>query len=105
MLSHMVYFTLKDASPAACDRLVADCHRLLKPHAGISFYAAGKLAPEFQRPVNDQAFHVALHVVFDSRESHDKYQTTPNHLEFIAANKDNWAQVRVFDAWVSDSAS
>lgn len=100
MLSHMVYFTLKDSSAAACQKLVQDCHRWLKPHTGISFYAAGMLAPEFTRPVNDQAFHVALHVVFDSKASHDVYQTSEDHLKFIAANKETWAQVRVFDAYV-----
>lgn len=100
MLSHMVYFTLKDASEAACQQLVADCHKYLKSHDGIVFYAAGTLAAEFDRPVNDQAFHVALHVVFDNKESHDVYQVSESHLQFIAKNKDSWAQVRVFDAYV-----
>ncbi len=100
MLSHMVYFTLRDPSEESVRKLVQDCHRLLKPHSGITFYAAGTLAPEFTRPVNDQAFHVALHVVFDSLESHDAYQVSPRHQEFIVGNKETWAQVRVFDAWV-----
>jgi hypothetical protein len=100
MLSHMVYFTLKDASPAAVDHLVDECQRLLKPLPGTTFFAAGKLAPEFQRPVNDLNYHVALNVVFDSKESHDRYQTAEEHLAFIAANRDNWAQVRIFDAYV-----
>ncbi len=100
MLSHMVYFTLNDASPAACQKLVEDCHKFLKPHSGIVFYAAGTLASEFQRPVNDREFHVALHVVFDTKESHDVYQVSESHQQFISSNKDNWAKVRVFDAYV-----
>ena len=100
MLSHMVYFTLNEASEQACQKLVDDCHKFLKPHNGIVFYAAGTLAKEFQTPVNDQAFHVALHVVFDTKASHDVYQVSDQHQQFIAANKDTWAQVRVFDAYV-----
>lgn len=100
MLSHMVYFTLNDSSESACQALVDACHKYLKPHAGIEFFAAGTLAAELDRPVNDRDFHVALHVVFDSRESHDKYQTCELHKTFIAENKDNWSRVRVFDAHV-----
>jgi len=101
MLSHMVYFTLNDHSETACDRLVAACHKYLKPHEGIEFFAAGTLEPELDRPVNDLDFHVALHVVFDNRASHDAYQVSEKHLAFIDENKDNWAKVRVFDANVS----
>ena len=100
MLSHIVYFTLNDSSDTACQKLVADCHRYLKPHEGIAFYAAGTLAKEYQRPVNDQAFHVALNVIFVTKEAHDAYQTSDAHLQFIAENKENWSQVRVFDAHV-----
>lgn len=100
MLSHMVYFTLKDSSPEAVSSLISDCQRLLKPLPGIRFFAAGPLAAEFQRPVNDRAFHVSLNVVFDSKESHDAYQTAADHQAFIAGNRDNWEQVRIFDAWV-----
>lgn len=101
MLSHMVYFTLKDSSEQACQNLVAACHKYLKDHDGVVFFAAGTLASEYQRPVNDQAFHVALNVVFETRAQHDTYQTAPTHLQFIEENKDNWEQVRVFDAVVS----
>ncbi|MEZ6129970.1 MAG: Dabb family protein [Planctomycetaceae bacterium] len=100
MLSHSVYFTLKDSSDAACQTLVDACHKYLKGHDGIDFFAAGRLAGEFQRPVNDLAFHVALVVVFDTKESHDVYQVSENHLAFIEAGKPNWEQVRVFDAYV-----
>ncbi len=100
MLSHMVYFTLNDASDAACQALVDACHRHLKPHDGVEFFAAGTLASELDRPVNDREFHVALHVVFDSRESHDAYQVSEKHTAFIDENKANWARVRVFDAHV-----
>ena len=100
MLSHMVYFTLKDSSEAAKTQLVDACLKYLKPHDGIQFFAAGTLAAEFDRPVNDRDFHVALHVVFDTKESHDVYQVSENHLAFIEQGKPNWETVRVFDAYV-----
>jgi hypothetical protein len=101
MLSHDVYFTLSDASPAAIDSLIAACHKYLKHHPGIVFYAAGGLVEELNRPVNQRDFHVALHVVFDGKGSHDAYQAAEDHLKFIAEQKPNWKQVRVFDSYVS----
>ena len=100
MLSHSVFFTLHDNSPAAVQRMVAACKTYLTDHPGTRFCAAGPLADEFQRPVNDRAFDVALHVVFADRAAHDAYQQAPRHLKFIEENKANWKQVRVFDAWV-----
>jgi hypothetical protein len=100
MLSHSVYFTLNDNSPAAIQRLVTACKAYLTDHPGACFFAAGTLADEFQRPVNDRAFDVALHVVFTDRAAHDAYQQAPRHLKFIEENKPNWKEVRVFDAWV-----
>ena len=46
---------------------------------------------------------MALHVVFADQAAHDAYQTTPDHLRFIAENKDNWKRVRVFDSVVARS--
>lgn len=101
LLSHNVFFTLKNRSPEKIEELVAACHKYLKDHPGVVFFAAGTLGEEFQRPVNDQAFQVALHVVFENKEAHDVYQTVEEHLTFIAENKENWEQVRVFDSYVS----
>lgn len=101
MLGHMVYFTLKDRSPAAVDRLIADARKYLTGHPGTVFFAVGTLIPDLRRPVNQTDFDVALQVVFESREAHDAYQADPRHLEFIDKNKPNWERVRVFDADVS----
>lgn len=100
MLAHMVYFTLQDNSQAARDRLVASCHERLSGHEGTVFFAAGTLALDLDRPVNDRDFDVALHVVFAERDAHDRYQQHPHHLQFIEENKANWRQVRVFDSVV-----
>ncbi len=100
MLSHDVYFQLKDNSPAAKQKLVAACKKYLTGHEGEVFFAAGVLADELKREVNDLNFDVALHIVFKDMATHDKYQVAKRHDEFIAENKDNWKKVRVFDSWV-----
>lgn len=100
MLAHSVFFSLHDQAPAARDALVADCRKYLAHHPGVQFFAAGLLADEFVRPVNDRQFDVALHVVFRDKAAHDAYQQSPEHLEFIDRNKPHWKAVRVFDAYV-----
>ena len=101
MLAHNVFFTLKDKSPEAIQTLVDSGKEFLSDHPGTVFFAMGSLNTELDRPVNDRQFEVALHVIFDSRESHDLYQVHQRHTDFIEANKENWEQVRVFDSDVS----
>lgn len=98
MLAHNVYFTLHDSSPEAIQNLVDACNKYLKEHPGVEYFAAGKLVPDLNREVNDQDFHVGLHVMFTDRASHDQYQTAPDHLKFIEENKASWKTVRVFDS-------
>ena len=100
MLAHNVYFTLKDNSDAARQKLVAACKKYLAMHPGVMFYATGTLAAELNRPVNDRNFDVALHIVFASRDDHDRYQASRLHVQFVEENKDSWKQVRVFDSVV-----
>jgi len=100
MLAHMVYFTLKDKSGPARDKLVAACKKYLNKHAGTVFFAAGNIA-DLKREVNDRDFDVALHIVFQNRAAHDQYQTAKRHVQFIDENKDNWTKVRVFDSDVA----
>lgn len=95
--SHMVYFTLKDNSEEARAALVTACHKHLSGHEGTVYFSVGKRA-NTDRDVNDHEFDVALNLVFDSREAHDRYQVAPRHDDFIRENKDGWAKVRVFDA-------
>ena len=103
MLVHNVYFTLKDTSPEAYQRMVDACHKYLKDHPGEVFFAAGQLEPELARSVNVRDFHVALHVIFEDRAAHDAYQVSERHTTFIEENKDNWVQVRVFDSITNSS--
>ena len=97
MLVHSVFFTLNDNSPAEIKRLVDTCNKYLADHPGVVHFTAGTLNPELDRPVNDRDYEVSIHVVFDSKVSHDLYQTAPLHLKFIEECKPNWKKVRVFD--------
>lgn len=97
-LAHHVFFTLTDNSPAKIDELVAACQAYLNNHPGLVYFAVGRLNPDLARPVNDRGYDVSLHTVFADRAAHDAYQTAPRHLQFIAEQKANWKQVRVFDS-------
>jgi hypothetical protein len=100
MLSHDVYFALKDNSPEAQKRLVAACKKYLSDHPGTVWFAAGTKVAEHQRDVNDRDFDVALHLVFKDKASHDAYQAAEKHHKFIEECQDNWKKVRVFDSWL-----
>jgi Stress responsive A/B Barrel Domain len=100
LLAHNVFFTLKDRSAAAKQKLVAACKKYLTGHPGTLFFAAGTRAETLNRDVNDRDFDVALHLVFTNLAAHDAYQDAPRHEEFIAEQKGNWAKVRVFDSVV-----
>mgnify|MGYP000849591696 CR=1 FL=1 len=99
-LAHNVYFTLNDDSQAAREKLVADCYEYLRDHPGVTFFAAGTLVEEHAREVNVRDWDVGLHVVFASKQDHDRYQKAPDHLKFIEENKSNWKTVRVYDTYV-----
>jgi hypothetical protein len=101
MIAHMVYFTLKDGTPAGIERQLAACRKYLTDHPGVVYFGLGTRTPDLLREVNDKEFHVGLHVIFKTRADHDTYQTHPRHVQFIAENKPHWANVRVFDADVS----
>jgi hypothetical protein len=100
VLAHDVYFTLRDASPEAKQKLVDACRRHLAGHEGTIFFATGVRADEMKREVNDQGYDVSLHVYFRDKTAHDVYQEHPRHKQFIAEMNANWKTVRVFDSWV-----
>ena len=100
MFAHNVYFTLNDASDEKKAELVTECHRYLKDHPGVVFFAAGTVSQAHDREVNVRDFDVSLHVIFDSVANQDAYQEAPDHLTFIERNKANWKQIRVFDSLV-----
>ncbi len=97
MLVHNVYFSLKDSSPAAVEKLLAASRKYLVDHPGVTFFACGTPC-DLDRPVNVRDWEVGLHVAFTDRAAHDRYQEAERHLQFIAECKENWRQVRVFDS-------
>lgn len=101
MFGHQVFFSLNDNSETARGELVDGCHKYLAPIPGITFYAAGTLADEMRRDVNDREFDIALHVIFTDRDAHDAYSAAPAHQEFIEKFQANWKRVRVFDSHVA----
>ena len=98
MHAHNVYFTLKDGSNEAVKQLISDCNLYLSDIPGIKSFACGVLEKQLNREVNDRDFDVSVHVLFESKETHDAYQIAPAHKEFVARNEDNWSTTRVFDS-------
>ena len=98
LIVHNVFFSLKDNSPKAREKLIEACKKHLTKHPGTVYFAAGPIADDFKREVNDRDFDVALTIVFEDRKAHDLYQDAARHQQFIDENKDNWKKVRVFDS-------
>src|SRR5262249_4036473 len=100
MISHDVYFALKDSTPETKKKLVESCKKYLSKHEGTVFFATGIRAEDFSQPVNDKDFDVSLNLVFKNKAAHDKYQVSEMHKQFIAENRDSFKNVRVFDSAV-----
>ena len=100
-LAHQVFFTLKDRTDEATQKLIAECREYLTGHDGLVDFAVGQREADYQRPVNAD-YDVALHTVFADRPAHDAYQIAPRHLTFVERNKQDWATVRVFDSNLID---
>lgn len=98
-LAHCVYFTLNENTNEARQGLISACNEFLTDHPGTLFFGVGPRADSYQRPVNDQSFDVALVLVFATKADHDRYQVSDRHQQFLASQKDTWANVRVFDAF------
>ena len=98
MLTHAVFFDLKNDDPASIQALVDGCYEYLAPHDGIVYFSAGSRHLDYQREVNDLGFDVALTIVFENTAAQDAYQVTEPHLQFIETFNENWASVRVFDS-------
>ena len=73
MVVHNVYFSLRDPSSAARQKLTEACRQYLSGHTGTIYFAVGVVAESLERPVNDRDFDVGLHVIFRSMADHDAY--------------------------------
>lgn len=97
LLTHVVCFSLQENSPQARQKFIEICHQYLSGHPGTLHFNVGIRVEEYDRPVNDKDFDVALVLVFASKEDHDHYQASERHQQFLAEQSDSWSQVRVFD--------
>jgi hypothetical protein len=100
-LAHMVFFTLKDNSKEARDKLVVSCHKNLSGHEGVVSFSVGTIAEDVVEPVSVRDFDVALHLVFEDKAAEAKYLKDPRHQKFVDENKDAWSKVRVFDSYLT----
>jgi Stress responsive A/B Barrel Domain len=82
MFSHVVIFWTDPNNPKAADELIAGANKYLKPIPGVLHYHIGKMAPS-DRPVVDQTYQVAMHLVFPDKKTQDDYQVHPMHIEFV----------------------
>jgi hypothetical protein len=97
-LAHIVFFTLAESNDANRSRLIEACKKYLDKHEGVVYFGVGVNAPEYDRPVNDRDYDVALHLVFETARHQDAYQTHPRHVKFVEECKGLWKKVRVFDS-------
>ena len=94
---HAVYFYPREnAEPGDADALIAGCRHYLTNIPTVTYFAVGTPAGT-PRDVVDNAYLVGLLVGYADVAGHDVYQDHPDHLAFIAANKQYWSQVKVFD--------
>jgi hypothetical protein len=99
-LAHVVFFKLKESTSANKAKLIKACQEYLQGHEGSVYFAAGELAEDLSRDVNDKDFDVSLIIVFRNKAAHDTYQTHPRHLKFIENHAELWGKVRVFDSYL-----
>ncbi|MBO0701092.1 MAG: Dabb family protein [Zavarzinella sp.] len=100
---HNVFFELKDKSADAKKKLVDACYKYLKSHDGVLHFGAGVRAEDVKEKVSAADWDVGLHIVFKDKASLAKYARHPDHLKFIAENKENWKGVKVYDSEIDPS--
>lgn len=105
LLTHSVFFDLKDNDEASVQTLVDGAYKYLEPHDGIVYFSAGPRHTDYDRYVNDLDFDVALTIVFESTAAQEAYQVTQPHQQFIIENEGNWKKVRVFDSFAPGTLS
>src|SRR3954447_1174980 len=100
-LAHTVFFTLKDHSTEAREKVVGSCRQYLTGHEGAVSFAIGTMAEDVEEPgVSVRDYDVSLLVVFASKAAEQKYLVHPRHKKFLEENKASFAKVRVFDSYL-----
>ena len=102
-LAHMVFFTLKDRTPEARNRLADSCRKYLGDHEGVTYFSVGTIAEDVVEPVSDREWDVALHLVFTDKAAEARYLKHPRHTQFVEENRASFAKARVFDSYLTPS--
>ena len=98
--AHIVYFRLVDRSTKTLELFLKLCTKYLSGHQGEEFFSLGTRASEMERDVSVQDFDVAMHIVFDSKDSYTRYSQDPRHFEFIYETAGMSSARRVFDSYL-----
>jgi hypothetical protein len=93
-----VFFTLSEPNDDNRAKLIEGCKKYLEEHDGVVYFGVGVNAPEYDREVNDRDYDVALHLIFETAQHQNTYQTHPRHVKFVEECKGLWKKVRVFDS-------
>lgn len=98
MLIHSVFFYLKPELSAEARAAFAEGVATLGQIKALSAFYVGRPAATEKRPVIDDSYDYAITCVLADVAAHDAYQVDPIHQAFIAAHKDKWAGVKIYDA-------
>jgi len=99
-LAHMVFFTLKDHSKESRQAFAASCEKYLRDIEGATYFSVGIIAEDVEEPPSVKDWDVALHAVFRDKATKAKYLEHPQHKQFVEANRQQFAKVRVFDSYL-----
>jgi hypothetical protein len=98
MLVHFVAFYLKPELSATDREAFRQGLESLRAIPGLEAYYVGTPAATPVRPVVDNSYDYAITCLFVDVAAHDVYAVHPIHQAFLAAHRDKWREVRVFDA-------
>lgn len=99
--SHYVAFELAEDSPKKRAALTACLTDFLEAFELETSYTVSEIAAEMNRPVNDKAFQLALHVMLKDKATYNIYAAHPTHVAFVEKCQHLWKAVRVFDSYVA----
>lgn len=100
-ISHDVFFTFRAPTEEAIEGLIVACEEL-RVLPGVVHLTAGRRDPAQTRDVNDQTFHVALHVEFANQAAYDAYSPHPVHQALVKEFIPMTSAVVVYDALIGD---
>lgn len=103
MLQHNVYFYLNDDVTSEERAQFEEGLRELLQIETIYRAEMGVPGATEERDVTDHEFAYSIFAWFETMEDYEVYAEHPDHLEFIDAYSDLWADVRVYDSEIIDT--